>query len=140
MFVGRYDGYAVGIEICNSVDGWWWGMGVMRGGEEAEEGAGGEVGVAFCLCDGGQEVSRIGQEGGRFGMVRTVSMMPFPALDRIRSMLDANVRKVDWVLLVVTTVWGVGPTSFSTTRIHDRSGIWIACTSLTSSIRCGCCS
>ena len=70
-------------------------------------------------------------------MVRTVSMMPFPALDRIWSMLDANVRKVDWVLLVVTTVWGVGPTSFSTTRIHDRSRIWIACTSLTSSIRCG---
>lgn len=35
-------------------------------------------------------------------MVRTVSMMPFRALDRIWSMLNANVRKVDWVLLVVT--------------------------------------
>ena len=51
MFVGGCDSYAVGIEICKGVDGRWWGMGVTRGGEEAEEGAGGEVGVAFCLRD-----------------------------------------------------------------------------------------
>ena len=51
MFVGGYDSYAVGIEICKGVDGRWWGMGVMRCGEEAEEGAGGEVGVAFGLRD-----------------------------------------------------------------------------------------
>ena len=51
MFVGGYDSYAVGVEICKGVDGRWWGMGVMRGGEEAKEGAGGEVGVAFCLRD-----------------------------------------------------------------------------------------
>ena len=31
------------------------------------------------------------------------------------------------------------PTSFSTTRIHDMSEISTACTSLTSSMRCGCC-
>ena len=51
MFVGGYDGYAVGIEVCEGVDGRWWGVGVKRGGEEAEESAGGEVGVAFCLFD-----------------------------------------------------------------------------------------
>ena len=51
MFVGGCDSYAIGIEVCEGVDGWWLGMGVMRGGEEAEEGAGGEVGVAFCLQD-----------------------------------------------------------------------------------------
>ena len=50
--VSGCDSYAVGVEVCEDVDGRWWGMGVMRGGEEAEEGAGGEVGVAFCLCDG----------------------------------------------------------------------------------------
>lgn len=59
VFVGGYDGYAVGIEICEGVDGWGWEMGVVRDGEEAEEGAGGEVGVAFCLSDGGWEVSCI---------------------------------------------------------------------------------
>ena len=36
-------------------------MGVMRGGEEAEEGAGGEVGVAFCLRDEDQKVSILGK-------------------------------------------------------------------------------
>ena len=51
MFVGGCDSYAVGVEVCKGVDGRWLGMGVMRGGEEAEEGAGGEVGVAFCLRD-----------------------------------------------------------------------------------------
>ena len=83
--------------------------------------------------------SCIGQEGGHFGLVRTVIMMPFPALDRWWTMLDANVRKVDWDFLAVTTGWWVGPTSFSTTRIHDMSEVSTACTSLTSSIRCGCC-
>ena len=39
-------------------------VGVVGGGEEAEEGAGGEVGVAFCLGDGGWDVSCVGQEGG----------------------------------------------------------------------------
>ena len=51
MFVGGYDSYAVGIEVCKGVDGWWWEMWMMRSGEEAEEGAGGEVGVAFRLRD-----------------------------------------------------------------------------------------
>ena len=50
MLVGGCDGYAVGIEVCEGVDGWGWGRGVVRGREEAEEGAGGEVGVAFGLC------------------------------------------------------------------------------------------
>ena len=36
-----------------------------------------------------------GRGVGRAAMVRTVIMMPFPALDRIWSILDANVRKVD---------------------------------------------
>lgn len=53
VFVGGHDGYAVGIEICEGVDGRGWEMGGMGCGEEAEESAGGEVGVAFCLCDGG---------------------------------------------------------------------------------------
>ena len=53
VFVGGYDSYAVGIEICEGVDGWGWQMRVVRGGEEAEEGSGGEVRVAFCLRDGG---------------------------------------------------------------------------------------
>ena len=60
MFVGGYDSYAVGIEICQGVDGRWWEMGGMRGGEETEEGAGGEVGVAFCLNDGVEVVSCMG--------------------------------------------------------------------------------
>ena len=51
MFVGGHNSYAVGIEICKGVDGRRWGMGGMRGGEKAEEGAGGEVRVAFGLRD-----------------------------------------------------------------------------------------
>ena len=52
VFVGGYDSYAVGIEICEGVDKRGWEMGVVRGREEAEEGPGGEVRVAFCLRDG----------------------------------------------------------------------------------------
>lgn len=67
VFVGGYDGYAVGIEVCEGVDGWRWGVGVVGGGEEVEEGAGGEVGVAFGLCDGGRVVSCVGRVGGSSG-------------------------------------------------------------------------
>ena len=62
VFVGGCDGYAVGIDVCVGVDGGGWEVGVVRGGEEAEEGSGGEVGVAFCLGSGGWDVSCIRRE------------------------------------------------------------------------------
>ncbi len=50
-------------------------MGMMRGGEKAEEGAGREVGVAFCLY---VVWVRCFLKNGRFWKMYTVSIMPFP--------------------------------------------------------------
>ncbi len=60
MLAGAHYCYAVGVEVCEGVD-WDW----LGGGEEAEEGAGGEVGVAFCLY--GKDSISVRVRGGGYG-------------------------------------------------------------------------
>lgn len=70
-----------------------------------EESSSGDVGVAFCL---GKEASAM-EVGTDRKDGRTVSIIPLPARERWWSLLDANVRKVDWgfVRFEVGRVWRV---------------------------------
>jgi len=65
VLIGAHYCYAVGVEVCEGVDWVWLGGGGVGGGEEAEEGAGGEVGVAFCLC--GKDSVSFRVRGGGYG-------------------------------------------------------------------------
>lgn len=98
VLVGGHYGYAVGVVVYEGVDG---RCCVGRflglcGCEEMEEGAGGDVGVAFGLEMGFSDRKGIMLKGRL-----TVSTIPLPAHEVSCNLPEAIVRKVDWSLLMV---------------------------------------
>lgn len=74
MFVRGHDGQTIGIEVRESINGWGTAVERMREREETQEGAGGDVGVTFCLS----LVFSVDASQPMDGML-TVRTMPFPA-------------------------------------------------------------